>query len=463
MNMKNRKLIISLSVVLVVLITFMITKKNNPFQGKTASQNERIQPFTIPNNTSKKLQFSSGIKQNKNPRHAYSSTPIEEPKETPKIIQKIVEGNTVFTAELYKQISELGGNIIFSPYSIASALGMAYAGARGETALEIKNALHFDLIKPDLYKTFQMLNKQLLIRKEGKYPLLLLANALGRPSKYSLKDNFKSIIENTFQGKIFSGNAKAINTWISKKTNGNIRNVLEPMPINDLLIVNALYFKGVWSKPFNKEKKHAFIVNEKKKKFVDFMVKDSYYWFFKTKLFKCVSIPYRGYNFSMIIIIPNEHKGLNEVESELNGQNLNKWLSRIDNYKMDRSNPSRNVNIELHLPKFKLKSNFILNGMLKHLGIKKAFEKNLADFGNITKEMIPFYITKIIHISAIKVDKTGTEAKAITVTRLPGARLQSHKPKKIVLWIDHPFLFFVMDNRSREILFMGRVLDPTVG
>ena len=468
MNMKNRKLIIILSIFLVALITFMI---NNQFQGKTPSQNERIQPSTIPNNTSKKLQFPSGLKQNKNPRHAYPSAPIEEPKETPKIVRKFVEGNTIFTAELYEQISKLESNIILSPYSIASAIGMAYAGAKGETALEIKNALHFDLPKTDLYKTFQILNNELLIRKKGKYPLLLFANALGWPFKYSLKHNFKSNIENYFQGKVFYDGPEAINTWISNKTNGSIKNVLKS-PLTDLVIVNALYFKGLWTTPFKKEKKHTFTINKKKKKYVDFMVRDNYYWFFQNKIFKCVSIPYRGYNFSMVIIIPNEHTGLSKVDSALNGQSLRKWLNRITNSDILRANRemmiesyrSKNINIELHLPKFKLKSKFLLKGILKQLGMKDAFAENLSDFGNITEDIKPIYIKNIIHESSIKVDKTGTVAKAKTFSRLIMSPPPSYKePKKIVLWVDHPFLFFVLDNRSRVILFMGRVLDPTVG
>jgi hypothetical protein len=101
--------------------------------------------------------------------------------------------------------------------------------------------------------------------------------------------------------------------------------------------------------------------------------------------------------------------------------------------------------------------------------MRLAVTRGAADLSGIhvpTRYEDSLYISKVIHQANIDVDEKGTEASAATAVidvSTGGGCVGGPRPaKEITLRLDHPFLFFVRDLETGAILFMGRVVDPSV-
>ena len=157
-----------------------------------------------------------------------------------------------------------------------------------------------------------------------------------------------------------------------------------------------------------------------------------------------LEMPYKGKNASMILFMPEANHDLSLLEKEMNEANLQKWISALSN--------KRNK-IHVVIPKFKMSLSYFLNDNLKNMGIKNAFEENLADFTGIAPTKL--FISLVAHKAYIEVDEEGTTAVAATVVRVSASAVTND------FIADHPFIFIIRENTTGSILFMGRVMDPT--
>ncbi len=236
--------------------------------------------------------------------------------------ENLVKGNTAFAVQSYRELGATEGNLFFSPYSVSSALGMTYAGARGNTAKEMAEVLYFPMDQTKLHSAFKNLNKELTATARKTGQKLNIANALVLTGG-NVSGEFKTILKDSYDAEIFGGGLEAINGWVKKKTEGKIDKILEELSGNSVcVILNAIYFKGIWENQFEKSNTHdaSFRVSTNKQIKVPLMSQKSELKLLDEKNFQAVSIPYKGNNLSMVILLPHDVDGLTVLEKQLTPQ-----------------------------------------------------------------------------------------------------------------------------------------------
>lgn len=376
-----------------------------------------------------------------------------------------VRDNNAFAIELYGQLRHKRGNLFFSPESISTALAMTYAGARADTAAEMAKTLHFTLSPGQLHPAMGALLRDRNAAHDGYQ--LKEADALWVQEGYSLLPEFLKLNKDNYEAGLnqvdFKGATEAarhtINQWVEQRTENKIRELLQPGSLNSytrLVLTNAIYFKGDWEKPFEKEdtKDEDFRLSAAQAIKTPLMHMTEGFNYFDGGSFQALEIPYKNKELSMIILLPKAMKGLSAFEQSLTPANMQEWLDQLQ--------PAREVIVTM--PKFKMKAQFGLGVTLIAMGMKEAFDAKMADFSGMASRKTMqrdgnLYISAVIHKAYIDVNEEGTEAAAATgVIRRSGAA----RPKPpIIFRADHAFMFLIRDNRSGSILFIGRVTDPS--
>jgi len=373
-------------------------------------------------------------------------------------VNSLVDSLNTFSLDFYNEIiDEEDGNIFFSPYSIFTAFSMAYEGADGNTADEMKEVLN--ILQNDS-KTLGSFGRiyNLLNQNQVGYKIST-ANAFWKNYDYFFLDSYINILKNFYMAEAneldFSKNVEAaetINTWIEEQTNGKIKDLIEPdilSEVTKLVLTNAIYFKGDWAYPFNKELTYEsdFTLDSNDTKTVDMMVSDSENSVFNyttTDELQIIELPYYGNEMSMIIVLPKENN-ITAAESVISAENITTWKS--DFYETE---------ITVKIPKFKFETKYLLNSIMQNMGMLDAFTSN-ADFSKMdgTREL---FISKALHQAYIDVNEEGTEAAAATAIVVELKAIPD--PKEFTA--DHPFIFLIEHKPTDSILFMGKVMDPSI-
>jgi serpin B len=376
----------------------------------------------------------------------------------------VVEGNNAFAVDLYAQLRSQPGNLFFSPESISTALSMAYAGARGDTAAEMAKTLHFTLPPDHLHPAMGALLSDLNAAHNGYQ--LRVADALWAQRDYVFLNDFLKLTKSDYGAGFnqvdFKGATEAarltINQWIEQKTGNKITNLLQPGVLDSLtkmVLTNAIYFKGDWRTPFVKAwtEDDDFHLSPARNVKAPLMHLTEGFDYLDGGTFQALEIPYEGGDLSMIVFLPRDIDGLPALEQSLTASSMKQWL--------DQLHPVPEV--ILTLPKFKMTRQFNLQNTLGAMGMKRAFDANAADFSGMSGNR-ELFISAVIHKAFVDVDEKGTEAAAATAMVMEGATARPPRfqpPPPPVFRADHPFVFLIRDNRSGGILFMGRVTDPT--
>jgi len=392
-------------------------------------------------------------------------------------ITQISQGCNAFACDLYAQLKTNEGNLFFSPYNIANALAIVYAGAKKETETQMSKVLHNNLPQKEFHSSFAKLIKMLSdssLRQGfgGRHALDPFGKPQGKAkakydldiaSKLFIQDGFKLLTPfvNTIKtnytdafAQINFANSKAasdtINRWVSEKTKDKIKKIVSADDFNELtrlVIASAIYFKGKWVKQFKKTNTaiSTFHVNKEKKIDVHMMHQTESFKYMESDAFQMVELPYLGDSLSMIIILPKEIDGLKKIEPTLTIENIKKWLAHLKEEK-----------IRVSLPRFKMEESYKLKQYLSQMGMPLAFS-NEADFSGIDGTT-NLTISKILHKTFIETDEQGTEAAAATAVVM---RLKSVYMPMQSFVADHPFIILIKEKQNDLILFMGRVAEPT--
>jgi len=365
----------------------------------------------------------------------------------------VVEGNNEFAVKLYRELGATEGNLFFSPFSISSALGMTYAGARGETAKEMKMALCFPCGPQELGATFGKLQDGLdAIQKRGDVSLSI-ANGIWAEQTYGFLPDFMKGVEADYKARIaladFVNNAtvesQRINAWVEGKTNEKIKNLVPEGTLDArtrMVLVNAIYFKGDWASQFKEgaTRERDFHGRAGKTVKVQMMQQSDDFRLAQDADTEALELPYKGNQLSMLVLLPKAKDGIAALEVSLSVAKLDTLIGRL-----------RKTELDVAIPKFKLETRYDLVSPFQTLGMKTAFS-NSADFSGMDGSR-NLYISAILHKAFIDVDEKGTEAAAATAVVI--------RTKAVVLKqqfiADHPFIFLIRDNATGSILFMGRV------
>lgn len=359
--------------------------------------------------------------------------------------------NTAFALSLYGKLASTDGNLFFSPYSISSAMGMTYAGARGNTAAEIAKALGFDAPPEQLPLVFKNLKAALQASALKGGHKLTIANALYLAGG-DVSADFKTSVRENFEAEIFDGGLETINQWVKEKTEGKIENILEGVSPNSVcVLLNAVYFKGDWASQFKRDATQyaPFRLTNDKSVQVPLMYQQGRFKLLEKDEFQALVMPYGGNTLSMVIILPKTIDGLAAIERKLTAETLAQWLAE--------SGKQAKREVRVFVPRFTLETSYDLVSSCRALGIKDAFKEGRADFRGMGWEKGELWIAEIKHKAYVNVNEEGTEAAGATAARIQAIGIR-HYP---VFKANHPFLFVIREHATGTILFLGRLSDPT--
>ncbi|KAM5264031.1 leukocyte elastase inhibitor-like [Ctenodactylus gundi] len=379
-------------------------------------------------------------------------------------MEQLSASNTLFALELFLALSKNNpeGNIFISPLSISSAMGMVFMGSRGDTASQIAQVFHFDMVE-DIHSRFQSLNAE--INKRGAPYTLKLANRLYGEKTYSFLPDFSASTQKMYGADLASVDFQhasedarsAINQWVKEQTEGKIPELLAAGVVDNmtkLVLVNAIYFKGKWQKKFTKEDTTdaPFRLNKKDTKTVKMMHQTGKFAYGHIADLNCqvLELPYEGQDLGMVIVLPDdiedESTGLTKIEKQLTLEKLREW-TKPENL--------RTLEVNVSLPRFKLEDSYELNSHLARLGVEDLFNSNKADLSGMsgTRDL---FISKIVHKAFVEVNEEGTEAAAASA----GIAAFCMLVEEVNFIVDHPFLFLIRKKSTDTILFLGRVSSP---
>lgn len=372
--------------------------------------------------------------------------------------KEVIDSSNRFAFDLFKpMLSETKGseNIMISPFSISSALSMTLNGASGETLDAMKKALGLE------EKTVEQINSTYLKLMTEMVPVderveLDIANSVWVEKKFEVKQDFIKTVEDSFKAEarnIDVNDANAVNTvnsWIADKTHDKITDMLESLdPALSMLLINAVYFKGMWRNQFDKSKTgdESFYVTPSAPVTVKMMHQEENMKVIKDNNQTIIELPYGQGNFSMLVVLPDEGYTISDAASLLTPQNWSSWLSQLE---------SNTHKVELSMPRFKYGYKRLLNDDLINLGMGIAFT-DMADFSKISDT--PTMINRVLHQTFIETNEEGTEAAAATVVEMVNTSI-GETPSVWVVNINRPFLYFIHETSTGTILFMGQVTNP---
>jgi serpin B len=397
-----------------------------------------------------------------------TTPPADQPRLPPPAsgeLGALARSNNAFGIDLYAKMRAQKGNLALSPVSLSTALSLTWAGAKGETAAQMKKVLHAEGTPEQALDVAGKLASSL--RDPAHKVTVRIANRLFGEKSYTFDPAYLARAKASFGAPLSAldfrkdaeGGRKHINEWVSAETEGRIKDLLPAGALNDqtrLVLTNAVYFKGDWDEPFDKSRTRpeAFHPTPGESKSVPTMHHRAHWGFAATDGVKLLDLPYQGGELSMLVVLPDA--GVDAVESRLAPAVLDKWVSAL-----------QVVNVDVALPKFEIDpaASTSLADTLKSLGMPLAFERLQADFTGIANPPNPedrLYISQVFHKAFVKLDEQGTEAaaaSAVVMARAGGAAPVGAPPE---FHADRPFLFFLRDVKTNMVLFMGRVSDPSV-
>lgn len=379
-------------------------------------------------------------------------------------MEQLSSANSLFALEMFRTLNESNptGNIFFSPFSISSALAMVFLGTKGSTAAQLSKTFHFDSVE-DIHSRFQSLNAE--VSKRGASHTLKLANRLYGEKTYNFLPEFLTSTQKMYGADLApvdfqhaSEDArKEINQWVKGQTEGKIPELLAVGVVDSmtkLVLVNAIYFKGMWEEKFMKQDTTdaPFRLNKKNTKSVKMMYQKKKFFFGYISDLKCkvLEMPYQGGELSMLILLPedieDESTGLKKIEEQITLEKLREWTKREN---------LENIDVHVKLPRFKIEESYILNSNLGRLGLQDLFNSSKADLSGMSGSR-DLFISKIVHKAFVEVNEEGTEAAAATAGIATFCMLLPEEE----FTADHPFVFFIQHNPTANVLFLGRVCSP---
>lgn len=375
------------------------------------------------------------------------------------IVGKALPRCDAFGIDLYQQLSRQAGNLCFSPLSIQIALAMTGSGSEGVTEDEIAKTIRLDLRDKSVHQRMEDLQLHLAELTHSQSFDIRIANRLWGNDSFKFGNEFSKITRDHYSAAAkhlnFGETEKArntINDWVAEKTEYRIAELLPEgslSPTTQLVLTNALFFKGKWQLPFNEKRTRegSFFVRDDDSVNVELMrIKDEFrYGEFGDK--KIIQLPYGEGELSMFVLLPESPEAMQALESQLDLKKLKEWTSQLERQRVD-----------VTLPKFKVRSDAKLVAALQAIGIQSAFDAEKADFSGIT-DSSGLSISDVIHQSEIEVSESGTEASAATAVLMNLPSAANSKTREFRA--DHPFIFIIGDPKKDVILFMGRLNNPS--
>lgn len=369
-----------------------------------------------------------------------------------------------WSVNMYNHLRATGEdeNILFSPLSIALAMGVMELGAQGSTLKEIRHSMGYDGLKNGEEFSFLKDFSNMVSAEESQY-VMKIANSLFVQNGFHINDEFLQMMKKYFNAEVnhvdFSQNvalANYINKWVENYTNSLLKDLVSPRDfdsVTHLALINAVYFKGNWKSQFRPENTRTFSFTKDDESEVQipmmYQQGEFYYGEFSDGsneaggIYQVLEIPYEGDEISMMLVLSRQEVPLATLEPLLKAQLIEEWTNSVKKQK-----------VEVYLPRFTVEQEIDLKDTFKALGVTEIFNKD----ANLTamSDKKELFLSKIVHKSFIEVNEEGSEAAAAS-GMIAISRMAVLYPQVIV---DHPFLFLIKIRKTGTILFMGRVMHP---
>ncbi len=374
----------------------------------------------------------------------------------PAMIQ-VLEGELEFGFELLRRVHSgeaPGTNVFISPLSVAMALGMAHNGAAGSTEAAMRETLALGEAAPaEVGAAYRRLMERLLELDPAVE--FLPANSIWYREGLEVRPEFLETNRRDYDAEVTALDfdspdaAPTINGWVKEKTKGLIDEIVQPPidPLMMLFLVNAIYFKGQWTDPFQPEltAPRPFTLADGRTKQVPTMAFASArpVGYYRGDGVEALELSYGDSAFVMTIVMPDDPRGIGELVESLTRE---RWTAIVGGLQVG--------SFEVYMPKFKMEYEITLNDALVAMGMGIAFNPYEADFSGIGRGPRPLYISEVKHKTYVDVNEEGTEAAAVTGI---GVRVTSVPPR---ISVDRPFVFAIRERASRAVLFLGVMMEP---
>lgn len=365
--------------------------------------------------------------------------------------------------ELFFQEGEK--NIFISPLSISMALAMVYNGAAGETQRAMAETLDLNgMTLEEINHHYEQLQTELELADSEVE--LAIANSMWIREGREFYPDFIERNREFFRAEVATldfSNPQAvvtINQWVETNTNGKISKVLNKgnvHPNTALLVMNATYFKGAWTKKFEslQTREKPFYLPDGSEKQVMMMYQSGRYSYLKEGNFSAIRLPYGADRICMYIFLPVRESSIHDFLREINAADLERWMESLEKG-VETAQSGGMAGVEVELPRFRIEYDVELKDALSALGMEIAFVPGKADFS----KMAPppgLWIDKVLHNTFVEVNEKGTEAAAVTTVMLPDCVECLQLPHFVA---DRPFFFAIRDDNTGSVLFMGVVVEP---
>jgi leukocyte elastase inhibitor len=430
--------------------------------------------------------------------HAAAPHPVAVAQDAP--VRALTAAYDASAHDLFTTFAAKPGNIVFSPYSVGTAMAMALSGARGETESEMGHVLRHTLPRAAIDKANASLLATLNGYDRSAAPVacppgmrfggkeceakpsaggacpggyrrdsrcvapgrtppsaaLKAANALMllKPKGDMIAPAYAGLLEQDYRAQVFRGaGLDEINRWVARQTEGKIDKLLDAIdPDAPAVILNAVYFKAAWKNPFiaRSTSDEDFRLTAASTVKVPTMHRMGSYQAATRPGYRAIRLPYSVDALSMVVVLPDEVSGADRLARALDAPALAALFRDLTEFKT----------VSLALPRFKTSFRASLGKLFQGAGMRRAFDPQLADFSGMTNRPAreaPLAINDVIHRAIIEVTEEGTEAAAATAITM----MTTSMPSKVEPFVvDRPFLFYIADDATGAILFQGRISDP---
>ncbi|XP_077536643.1 iripin-3-like [Haemaphysalis longicornis] len=346
-------------------------------------------------------------------------------------------------------------NVLYSPHSLSSLMGMVYAGARGSTKKELFRTLGYKearVAEDEILELHKAHNERL---RQITNSTVSSANAGALKKGLRILPTYRTSLKESFDAELFTVDFKkkgeaavrTINDWVGTHTRGLIPELFDkPLPPDtQMVVLNAVYFKGLWVTEFNKSetKRLPFYNDGRQATQVDTMTGKfrASYGRFDDLDCDILELPYKIADYSMTIMLPRRRDGIASLR-KLPMHSFRQALEKL----------RENTEVKIRLPKFKLATKYHLKDTFERVGIRSVFDPHKADLSGVTGHK-GLYLSGVIHKAVIEVDEKGTKAAAASATNMVVACLGCTIDE---FYADHPFMFCIRSKNS-GVLFMGEV------
>jgi serpin B len=382
-------------------------------------------------------------------KEEYEPKPLNLPLKT----AGVIAADNTFGLDLFTKLTAAavpGTNLMISPLSISQALSMTYNGANGATKAAMEDALRISGYSRDELNELNKVLVDALVAHDEKVAISV-ANSIWYRKEYTVLPDFIARNQSYYHAEVQPVDFAAatckdvINKWVSDNTNKKIDKIVDQInPESFMFLINAIYFKGCWTNPFNVKNtgKQTFYSESGREVQVDMINKKMDLNVYANETFTSVELSYGKGNWRMFLFLPETGKTVADVEKSFTPDNWNNWLTRYDSV----------FNVQFSMPKFTFSYEESLKDVLSAMGMQVAFTE-MADFTGILPEG-GLLITGVKHKTFVEVNEEGTEAAAVTSVEVGVTSIGNF------ITFNKPFVFAIAEKSTGAILFIGRMMKP---